>query len=189
MKNNPLLVHSEVGLAKKSSYDLPKSENFVYGLKCEKDEFSARRLIKEWKSHEPSILEEDSNLNFRKVNKISVSKNIFTVKNQQKMLNELTPRERKNFTCSPKKKFIQKNSNFQFKSQRRSSTPIDKILSNFYSHQPSNSKLERKTRLRRETRASQGHAKVAKNKIEPEKKTEFKLTKFKNVKSHFQQEK
>lgn len=50
-KSNPLLVKSQLGTVKSTSYDLPTDFQFTYGMRQERDGLTAGLVIENWAQH------------------------------------------------------------------------------------------------------------------------------------------
>lgn len=198
---NPLLVKDDVGKAKPSCYKLPP-EDFAYGRPDMPDFEGAREVTMQWVAHHAEARPQADVQDFKKLNKAAVTAKVVDPRKLTQFRKEKDIPVQAGGTSGPPPKVYPSEvvPSFTYGKKTRPSTPIAQVISNqfaaeyeasleeiydFYEKEKKSvGKLPSKIRT---TRAAEGHArKLQEMELSasmPAQKEEWKLSKFKNVKS------
>jgi hypothetical protein len=191
---NPLLVKDDVGRAKPSCYNLP-GDDFAYGRPDLPDYEGAREVTMQWVTARPSGERQSDVQDFKKLNRAALKSGILNAKEQTKFRKNNPVQLEHTVPCAPPKIYPSEVvPSFTYGKKTRPSTPISQVISNQFGAEYESALTEMYTQYNyekematyapkiRTTKAVEGHAKRRSSSLTNEHKSDWKLSKFKNVK-------
>lgn len=196
VRQNPLLQPNVVGQGRRPTHPLP-DDGFTYGKKVEWNSENAGQVISSWHAAAQSKQRKPGR-DHRRTNVLAIRKGYTSAKefNDFKRTHDIRLRRGKGDGRKPSDEgdvSLQSPKDIRHGTKNRPSTPFNRVIEAEFQKEFLRSQAEKAQLLTQEaqpipvmhTRASLGHAAVAKERIEPEEPTTgtFVMRKFQNVES------